>query len=307
MAKRGSSGPFDWLRGFGTRASLLLLLLVSLALLVVSRTSEGEMPFKGLRRVVDDIAKPPMQLIEWPLSGIQKLNERIAAHWNASQRVLELERENRTLRQWESLSHALHAKILRYEKLLNIQGEDQIRVLSTRLISESRGPFVRSALLRAGSSSGVAEGQAVVDPDGMVGRIVTVGKYSSRVLMLTDLNSRVPVTFEGNTSRAILAGDNAKHPKLIYINNGFVPAISTRVLTSGDDGILPSGLMIGKVVEIDEQHNVRVQLFANLNSVDYVQVLTRPLVIPPEQEPVESPAASEVSVHGDHLLQGLSQ
>jgi len=307
MAKNGAAGPFGWLRGFGTRASLVLLIIVSVALLVISRTSDEAVQFKAARQAVDEVASPPMQLIEWPLSGIRQLSNRLSSHWNASQRVLELEKENRSLRQWEALSRALHGKILRYEKLLNMQGEPLVRVVSTRLIAESRGPFVRSALLRVGRTSGVAQGQAVVDPDGMVGRIVTAGKHSSRVLMLTDLNSRVPVTFEGNLSRAILAGDNSKHPKLIYIHNGFVPPLGTIVSTSGDDGVLPGGLVVGKVIESDAQQNIRVRLFANLNSIDYVQVLTRPAIIPPEQE-------TEAIVTHDHpdnmevdILQGEAQ
>lgn len=288
MATRGSTSLFAWLRGFWTQASLVFLILISVVMLAVNNRSGDEIAFKGVREGADEILSPAMQVIDLPLSGMQNAGKWISSYWNSAARLRELEKENRNLRQWEALSHALHGKILRYEELLNMQGETDISVVSARMIAESRGPFVRSGLLRVGRTKGVVVGQAVVNPRGMIGRIVTVGKNSSRVLFLNDLNSKVPVTFEGSISRAIISGNNTRYPELTYIGEGFSPQIGTKISTSGDDGILPAGLLVGEVIAPRrEGGNFQVNLYANLAIVDFVQVLSRPLVITPEQEILE--------------------
>ncbi|MBL4617514.1 MAG: rod shape-determining protein MreC [Robiginitomaculum sp.] len=288
MAIRRSTSPFTWLRGFWTQASLVFLILISVVMLAVNNRSGDEIAFEGIREVADEVASPAMQVIDLPLSGLQNAGKWISSYWNSAARLRELEKENRNLRQWEALSHALHGKILRYEELLNMQGETDINVVSARMIAEARGPFVRSGLLRVGRTKGIVVGQAVVNPQGMIGRIVTVGRNSSRVLFLNDLNSRVPVTFEGATSRAIISGNNTRFPELTYVGEGFVPKIGTRISTSGDDGVLPSGLLVGEVIAPKrEGGNFQVKLYANLAIVDFVQVLSRPLVITPEQEIAE--------------------
>ncbi|VAV96499.1 Rod shape-determining protein MreC [hydrothermal vent metagenome] len=287
MARRGATGPFEWLRGFWTRASLVLLILISVGLLVSGRNSERETAFSGIRKIGDDVASPVMWVVNQPGNGFRYITHWIGSYWNAGKRVRELEAENKTLRQWEALSHALHSKILRYEQLLAMQGEAEVRVISTRIIAEAQGPFARSALLRAGRGDGVVKGQAVVDPDGLVGRIISVGNRSARVLLLNDLNSRIPVMFEGTLARAILAGDNSSDPKLIYTAREFIPKIGTRISTSGDDGVLPAGISVGEVVAVEEQGGVRelrVRMYANLSAIDFVQILAVQPIMPPEDE-----------------------
>ncbi len=290
MARRGSSGAMVWLRGFWARVSIVLFIGISVALLLSQGNTDDPQSFTQVRVAADDVAAPAMQAVDLPLGSFSGLGAWLSSNWKAAERVRILEAENRALRQWESLSHALHAKILRYEQLLNMQGEPEVRVLSTRVVAEAHGPFVRSALLRIGRSDGVSEGLAVVDPRGLIGRIVSVGKHSARVLLVNDLNSRIPVVLQGSSVRAILAGDNQRDPQLIYVGKGFVPKTGDRVSTSGDDGVLPSGIAIGEVVEVknpDGSVGYRVQTYANLSTMDFVQILARQPAVPPELDPSE--------------------
>ncbi|PHR59210.1 MAG: hypothetical protein COA47_09595 [Robiginitomaculum sp.] len=298
MARRGSSGAMVWLRGFWARVSIVLFIGISVALLLSQGNLDDPQSFNKIRVAADDVAAPAMQAVDLPLGGLSNFGSWLSSNWNAAERVRVLEAENRALRQWESLSHALHAKILRYEQLLNMQGEPEVRVLSTRVVAEAHGPFVRSALLRIGRDDGVSEGLAVVDPSGLIGRIVSVGKHSARVLLVNDLNSRIPVVFQGASVRAILAGDNQRDPKLIYVGKGFVPKNGDRVSTSGDDGVLPSGISIGEVVEVlnpDGSVGYRVQTYANLSTMDFVQILARQPAVPPELDPI-SPETGDQSI-----------
>jgi rod shape-determining protein MreC len=287
MARRGSAKAGSWLSGFWARASLFLLILISLGLAVLHNRVDDSRLFGGIREAADEIANPPMQAVDLPLSGMRRAGLWVSSFWSSAAKVRELEQENQRLRQWESLSHALYGKILRYEELLDMRGETKIQSISTRLIAESHGPFVHSALLRAGTNDGITEGQAVVDPNGMVGRVVRSSGNSARVLLLNDLNSRIPVKFEGNPARAILAGDNQKNPKLIYITEGYLPAPGTRISTSGDDGFLPAGITIGETIAADPDKNasdLRVRLYANLATIDFVQVLGVSPALTPEED-----------------------
>lgn len=293
MARRSyGSGAPSLFRGFWTRASILLLILLAVAFLLIGRNSDAPGAFPAARRATDDAVSPVMQVVNLPFSGFRKAVAWFGSYWNSAARVRELEAENRRLRQWEALSRALHGKLVTYERLLAMQGEQPVRVVSARLVAESHGPFVRSSLLRVGSDEGVQAGQAVVVPGGMIGRVVSAGNHSARVLLLTDLNSRVPVMIEGVNARAILAGDNTDFPRLEYVRKDLHIAGGTRVITSGDDGILPEGLAVGEVIPPDGPLQMpRVRLYAKMSQIDYVQVLG---LAPPKApaEDTQTPLAS---------------
>lgn len=274
MARRSYGGARPFFQRFWARVSILLLVLLAVAFLLMGRNSGAPGPFSALQRVADDAASPVMHVINMPYVGVRKAFAWVGSFWNSAARVRQLEAENRRLQQWESLSRALHAKLVTYESLLAMQGEQPVRVVSARLVAETHGPFVRSSLLRVGSDEGVHAGQAVVVPGGMIGRVVSAGNHSARVLLLTDLNSRVPVMLEGLKTRAMLAGDNTDFPRLEYIRKDTQVAGGIRVVTSGDDGILPEGLAVGEVIAtVGPNQMPRVRLYADMSEIDYVQVL----------------------------------
>src|SRR5580704_12656089 len=101
--------------------------------------------------------------------------------------------------------------------LLHFKTEPGIAYISARVIADTGGPFVRGLIVTAGKVDGVREGMAAMTGDGLIGRVIEAGDWSSRVLLITDLNSRIPVTVAGSGERAILAGDNSAMPKLVYL------------------------------------------------------------------------------------------
>jgi rod shape-determining protein MreC len=108
--------------------------------------------------------------------------------------------------------------------------------------------------------------------NGLIGRVMSVGRRASRVLLLTDLNSRVPVFITGIEAHAILAGDNSGAPRLIYIERGKQLKPGMRIMTSGEDGVLPRGLAIGQIAA-SRNKDWRVTLFARPERVDFVSIL----------------------------------
>ena len=115
------------------------------------------------------------------------------------------------MRERQSRYENLAMKVARYETILGVDTNTDIplRKIATRAIGENDGPFVRSLLINVGKNDDVAIGNPVMSSDGMVGHVINTGPKSSRVLMLSDLNSRIPVASARSGATAILAGDNS--------------------------------------------------------------------------------------------------
>jgi rod shape-determining protein MreC len=107
-------------------------------------------------------------------------------------------------------------------------------------------------LLNTGRRHSVRPDQPVVSAGGLIGRIAEVGERSARVLLLTDINSRIPVLVEQTGERAILAGGNTPRPNLLYLSANSPVSQGDRIVTSGHGGMFPPGLAVGVVAEVSE-------------------------------------------------------
>ena len=149
--------------------------------------------------------------------------------------------------------------------------EQRINFVTSRVIADSSGAFVRSVMINAGRAKDVRAGYPVINADGLVGRVAEAGENSARVLLLTDLNSRVPVVIGGKEVRAILSGDNGPEPRLTYMPQDVSISPGDDVATSGAGGLFPRGLRIGKV--IGTALAPRVELRAKLDHLEYLSIL----------------------------------
>ncbi len=140
-----------------------------------------------------------------------------------------------------------------------------------RVIADARGPFVRSALINLGREDGLRIGYAVINGDGLVGRTVDAGESVARVLLLNDLNSRIPVLVGPAGVRGLASGDNSAELQLDFLPDGAALYAGDEVYTSGSDGVLPRGLRVGVVS--GAQGAFKVRPYAELNSLDAVSVL----------------------------------
>ena len=148
------------------------------------------------------------------------------------------------------------------------------------------GPFLRSLLLNVGERDGVTMGNPVMSTDGLIGHVINLGPNTARVLRVSDLNSRIAVTSAETGATAILAGDNTDLPKLSFINQRENWGLGDRVFTSGDDGFLPRGLEVGRVVQ-GKSGGLRVRLSSDSNPVDWVWVSPYKRLADPDQPAID--------------------
>ena len=149
--------------------------------------------------------------------------------------------------------------------------ESNIPFRTVRVIASSSGAFVQSALLEGGAEQGIKVGLPVINASGVLGRIVDAGRTTARLLLLTDISSKVPVFIGQRQVRAILAGDNRAHPSLVYLPPDLTVADGAEITTSGMGGVFPRGLRVGRVRRIGAA--LRADLYAALGSSEYVSVL----------------------------------
>lgn len=176
-----------------------------------------------------------------------------------------LKRELQTLR---PLSHENEA----LKKVLHIPAAEALTYRAVRVLASPYDGLHRFFLIDVDSQESLVKDQAVVVEEGIVGRLEKVGKYTARVLLLTDVNSRIPVMTTLSDQKAILAGDGTFLPTLIYINDVRKIQPGEKVVTSGLGGFFPPGYPVG-IVESTENGHIKVRPYAALHSMEWVQIL----------------------------------
>jgi rod shape-determining protein MreC len=198
-------------------------------------------------------------------------------------KIAKLEAEVRDLARWKDLAETMTLRMARYEKMLNIVGETQGPAVTARVVAEERGPFAATRIANAGSANGVREGFAAVNEYGLVGRVVRVGEYTSRILLVTDFNSRIPVMGSRSGDRALLVGDSASGARLLEPETPERIVPGEMWVTSGDDGQMPLGVNVGRARL--EKGEWRIDLTMNDAPVDYVRLVPPPDFAKPEAAP----------------------
>ena len=198
-------------------------------------------------------------------------------------RIAELEAQVRDLHRWKELAETMALRMERYEKLLDLVGETQGQSVTARVVAEENGPFAASRIANAGAANGVREGFAAINEYGLVGRVVRVGEYTSRILMLTDFASRIPVMGTQSGDRALLVGDNGTSARLLEPETPDKIIPGEVWVTSGDDGKMPLGVRVGVARKDGEEWVLDLALQAR--PIDFVRLVPPPDFADPDLVP----------------------
>ncbi|CAK0769233.1 Cell shape-determining protein MreC [uncultured Gammaproteobacteria bacterium] len=258
------------LKGVVQRFSFLFLILVSITLMIFGRIDA--IGVESMRARVMDAFEPILDAISTPAATVARFVEIIADVTEVYRQNQELRTENARLQQWKQVVLRLEAENNSLRSLLRFKPDPAASFISARVIAVPGGSFLRSVIVAAGRRDGLRKGQAVIAGSGLVGRVVEVGEWSARILLVTDISARVPVLLEGSRQRAVLAGDNSSQPRLLYLPPDSQVAVGDRVVTSGHGGQFPSGLPVGVVSQVGERQ-IRVHSLVNLSRIEHVQIV----------------------------------
>jgi len=258
------------LRAVAQRFTSLLLVFAAFLVLVIGKADT--VLVERVRTAVLDVVTPALDLLSRPISAASDLVTEVRALADLRQENAWLREERERLMQWQLVARQLDAENQALRGLLNLAPSPQLSFISARVVGDYGGTFVHSLLVVAGQREGVQKGQAVITGEGLVGRVVEAGERSARVLLITDINSRIPVVVQRTGDRALLAGDNSGYPRLLYLSPDAVVLVGDQIVTSGHGGVFIPGLPVGRVRAVTA-NAVEVEPYVDWERIEYVRLL----------------------------------
>ena len=255
-------------RGTQQRFSLFVLVILSI-ILIYLETIEAK-PLNKVRSFVKDVVYRSATIVSFPLKNVNNFVGFLENHLNLYSNYNELIKENNELKNNISKTDFLELENSQLRKLIDEQIESSSNLVSARVMIDKQSPYLNSFVINIGNNKGIKNGMAVLDGKNFIGRIVDVNFFSSRVLLVSDLNSKIPVLSEPSGSHAILSGHGTNEPTLEYLskNNGIQD--DDKIYTSGKEGIFTPGLVVGKAKI--EKNKIKVLLFADLDQITFVNI-----------------------------------
>ena len=261
--------PLAWAAG----GSTLLAVAVAVALLLAGRREAvAASTYGAARNAVAAGLAPVSGVLEAPVRWTGAAIAYVEGYFFAVSENRRLKRQLAELQGYRDGFIALKNVNDRYEALLKLRTEPAVPMVTGRTIADARGPFSNARLVDVGSAAGVQVGDPAVSEHGVVGRVVGVAPGVSRLLMLTDVDSRTPVLVDRSNGRAILTGDGSAYPLMDYVRGRDPVKVGDTILTSGDGGVFPRGLPVGVAVK-DLRGVWRVRLYSDETPIDYVRLL----------------------------------
>ncbi|MEM9967166.1 MAG: rod shape-determining protein MreC [Pseudomonadota bacterium] len=213
--------------------------------------------------------------LDWamaPVTGTVKLFRDFQSYQRLVEQNRELRNELRQMQAWKEAALQLEQENARLLDLNNVRLDPRLTYITGVVLADSGSPFRQSVLLNVGARDGLLDGWATMDGIGLVGRISGVAENTSRVILLTDASSRIPAVIQPSGQRAIIAGDNSAAPPIDFLENPDLVRPGDRVVSSGDGGVFPAGLLIGQVAA-DPNGRLRVRLSADYERLEFLRVL----------------------------------
>ena len=256
------------------KSNLLIAALFFLSFFLVFLNKTDQIIASKIKTISIDVLSPFSYIISYPIKKTSNLIDTTIKLKNLYYENIRLNEEINRLKQWQTLSLRLIDENKAYKKLLNVSDENLQLHQTLRVLSQTPNLFINSIQLNAGRNKDVSNNSIVINERGLVGRIIDVGKLSSRVLLVTDINSSIPVMDIDQNYNAIINGQSKNYLlKLKFIKENKKPRIGQILVTSGNAGIFPRNIAVGKIFKI-EKNEVYAKPFVNFNKLNFVNVVT---------------------------------
>lgn len=224
------------------------------------------------RAAVLDKVVPNMDWALVPVTKFFGMVESFQSYASLYEQNQELRRELQQMKSWKEAAVQLEQQNAKLLAQNQVRLDPKLTSVSGVVLADSGSPFRQSVLLNVGSRDGIVDGWATMDGLGLVGRISGVGQTTARVILLTDASSRIPVTMQPSGQKAMLVGDNSPNPPIEFLESPEQVRPGDRVISSGDGGVFPAGLLVGQV-ELGTDQRLRVRLAADYERLNFLRVL----------------------------------
>lgn len=268
MAKN-SAGSEEFSRPI-RRILVGLLVLFLMAVFLLWRIDSPRV--ERFRAALIDSVVPNFDWALLPITKAAAMLDDFQSYTRIYEQNQELRRELQQMKAWKEAALQLEQKNARLLDLNQVRLDPKLTHVTGVVLADSGSPFRQSVLLNVGERDGIRDGWATMDGIGLVGRVAGVGARTSRVILLTDSNSRIPVTVQPSGQKALLSGDNTALPPLDFLEDQDQVRPGDRVVTSGDGGVFPADLLVGQVA-LGSDKRLRVLLSADYGRLEFLRVL----------------------------------
>ena len=257
------------IRLLAKKFALVILFISAFALMLVNKTDT--MIIEKTSSVATDVVSPAIDVLVVPAKLIAKVYDYFRDLKQIHKDNIRLREENRKLNLLYDKFKSLEIENKLLSDLLNYVTPKESEFITARVIAEEGDAFSHSMIAYTGDER-VKKGQVALSDKGVVGRVENVGKAYARIILITDINSKIPVMVEKTRIRGILSGDNTTMPRLIFIPLDAAINVGDRIVTSGVAGVFPAGLPIGKVISV-KKNEIRVKPFSSLGQLEYIKLI----------------------------------
>ena len=257
-------------KGNQQRFSLIVLIFFSISLIVLSRLNVPAINY--LKVSLNEIIYRASFVVSIPEQQLQNASIALKNHFKLYEDLKITKKKIKELEFEKYNSNYLSSENTRLRKLIDeyiVQSDE----LVAKVLLDKNSPFLKSIIVNKGSKDGVKLGMAVLDNQYLIGKIVEVNYSTSRALLVSDLNSKIPISVEPGNFLSILSGTGKSYGKIQYTQQDFNFQESNIVYTSGSGGIFKSGIPIGKI-KIESNENIKVNFFSNLSQITFVKLIS---------------------------------
>jgi rod shape-determining protein MreC len=266
------------------KLTLPVLVVVSFGVMLLGK-ADALLAERARMALADSLA-PIYAALSEPLADIRAAVTDASLLWDVRDENIRLRAENEKLRRWQSIALALDAENQRLKASLNWIPDPQASFVTARVVADAGGVYAKAVLLSVGPNHGIHKGEIALDERGLVGRVTEVGARTARVLLITDMNSRIPVMLETSRAHAILVGNNTSKPRLMYWQEGVTPQEGERIVTSAEANAFPANLPVG-TVHYNGNGSPDVEPNAMLQKLEVVRIFDYGLNGPTPPEPAD--------------------
>ncbi len=270
---------FNKIRQLTKKFAIVILFIVAFVFMLISKTDT--IVIEKTSSAAVDVLGPVIDTLSIPAKFIANSYNYLTNLKKTYSENMKLKEENKSLHELQNKIRALEIENALLSQLLNYVAPPQAQSVTVRIVATENTSFSNSVIAYTGDNPDLKSGQIAVNQDGVVGRLDEVGKNYSKIFLITDINSKIPVIIERNRIRGILVGDNTELNKLVFTPMAADIKVGDRIITSGVAGVFPPGIPVGKVVSIDK-NNIRVKPFADIRNVEYIRVIEYVAVEEPE-------------------------
>jgi rod shape-determining protein MreC len=266
---RNRTNPEDFARPI-RRILVGLLVLALLALFLLWRIDSPRV--ERFRTALVDRVVPGFDWVMLPVTKAAGMAKNFQSYTKLYEQNQDLRQELQQMRVWKEAALRLEQQNAKLLDLNQVRLDPKLTHITGVVLADSGSPFRQSVLINVGARDGVRDGWAAMDGIGLVGRISGVGRRSARVILLTDSNSRLPVVVQPSGQKALLSGDNTPAPLLEFLDKPDLVRPGDQVMTSGDGGVFPAGLLVGAVAQSPDRR-LRTLLAADYERLEFLRVL----------------------------------